>query len=546
MSTSGLHGPFFALSSFSFPGNFFQQHPKIRHAEFDPLDNLGILFIELFELYGRNFNWETTGISIVHGGRYIDKRTSHLGQLSNQTGRNKPNNRISFCIEDPQNSTNDIAKGTWDTAYILEVFSKAYRKLIRNIGERKNEFNWREAKSAFDHGKKPMHPDWLDEEDHFDPNRMSLLAGVVGFDEASLEHRQGLTDIFAYRSMVVKPNAPQPFRDIKNKIRAKPLPTSNVKNPKSQAPMPKAPPPPRLPEQTRVSAIITDEADPAAAQHRNDGYFTSDEDDDSDLEVEVVEAPEETKPIKTAMAKKRKEAKERKKLAKISQKQQEAQVISDDDDDDDSFEIMPPTESNKGKTKSSSGYQKDIMGLDDETESERVTSRARASGSKGKQRQTENSAPVIHFSEDRSRDSPVAKSNRLTEDDIDDLAPQFANPDEDRPKRTNKRVKTNDKRAYWESKSGQNMGASANASASAKASTSDPYRDDYDEFGWGDDSAYGGGDTASGVKSERKQEKSDKLFEKNWRKMAAESAKVTESGKGAIETNADFISFDDL
>lgn len=29
-----------------------------------------------------------------------------------------------------------------------------------------------------------MHPDWEDSEGRFDPNRMSLLTGVIGFDYA--------------------------------------------------------------------------------------------------------------------------------------------------------------------------------------------------------------------------------------------------------------------------------------------------------------------------------------------------------------------------
>ena len=35
--------------------------------------NLGVLLIEFFELYGVNFNWEVTGISIRDGGYYFPK-----------------------------------------------------------------------------------------------------------------------------------------------------------------------------------------------------------------------------------------------------------------------------------------------------------------------------------------------------------------------------------------------------------------------------------------------------------------------------------------
>ena len=35
--------------------------------------NLGILLIEFFELYGLNFNYQSTGISTLDGGSYFNK-----------------------------------------------------------------------------------------------------------------------------------------------------------------------------------------------------------------------------------------------------------------------------------------------------------------------------------------------------------------------------------------------------------------------------------------------------------------------------------------
>lgn len=50
---------------------FFQLHP--RQNAFCPGANLGVLLIEFFELYGRNFNYMKTGIRVKDGGTYISK-----------------------------------------------------------------------------------------------------------------------------------------------------------------------------------------------------------------------------------------------------------------------------------------------------------------------------------------------------------------------------------------------------------------------------------------------------------------------------------------
>lgn len=49
----------------------FQLHP--RQNAFCPGANLGVLLIEFFELYGRNFNYMKTGIRVKDGGTYISK-----------------------------------------------------------------------------------------------------------------------------------------------------------------------------------------------------------------------------------------------------------------------------------------------------------------------------------------------------------------------------------------------------------------------------------------------------------------------------------------
>lgn len=73
---------------------FLQLHPRLDAAT--PQANLGVLLIEFFELYGRNFNYMRTGIRIKDGGAYVPKEEI--------TKEMENGHRPSLlCIEDPLN-----------------------------------------------------------------------------------------------------------------------------------------------------------------------------------------------------------------------------------------------------------------------------------------------------------------------------------------------------------------------------------------------------------------------------------------------------------
>ena len=96
--------------------NFLQMHPRVN-----PLlanENLGILLIEFFELYGKYFNYVRTAIRVKDGGSYLTK-----DEIKKQfTNRNES----ILCIEDPFNETNDIGKSSYDALKIKEAFKYAY------------------------------------------------------------------------------------------------------------------------------------------------------------------------------------------------------------------------------------------------------------------------------------------------------------------------------------------------------------------------------------------------------------------------------------
>ncbi|XP_029308205.1 terminal nucleotidyltransferase 4A isoform X2 [Cottoperca gobio] len=104
--------------------SFLQLHPRIdtRRANI----NLGILLIEFFELYGRDFNYIKTGIRVKNGGTYLSKE-----EMLKATGSgNRPS---MLCIEDPIQPGNDVGRSSYGVLQVKQVFDFAYMVLSHGV-----------------------------------------------------------------------------------------------------------------------------------------------------------------------------------------------------------------------------------------------------------------------------------------------------------------------------------------------------------------------------------------------------------------------------
>nr|XP_057902389.1 terminal nucleotidyltransferase 4A isoform X2 [Doryrhamphus excisus] len=102
--------------------SFLQLHPRIDTR--NPNENLGVLLIEFFELYGRHFNYLKTGIRIKNGGAYIAKDEMAM------TNGYRPS---TLCIEDPLLPGNDVGRGSYGAMRVREVFDYAYTVLSHAV-----------------------------------------------------------------------------------------------------------------------------------------------------------------------------------------------------------------------------------------------------------------------------------------------------------------------------------------------------------------------------------------------------------------------------
>ncbi|KAJ2777500.1 hypothetical protein H4R18_005126 [Coemansia javaensis] len=104
--------------------SLLQMHPRIRSGGLDIEKNMGVLLIEFFELYGKRFNYDNTCVSVLDKGRYLDKRAK---------GFFSPTQPYLLAIEDPNDPTNDVTKGTYGITRIKQTFAGAYDLLNNSI-----------------------------------------------------------------------------------------------------------------------------------------------------------------------------------------------------------------------------------------------------------------------------------------------------------------------------------------------------------------------------------------------------------------------------
>lgn len=96
------------------------REPKITKKKPSEVD-LGVLLVEFFELYGRNFNYVNTGISVKGDGGYFHKY---------ERGWYNPMQPFCLSIEDPDDPENDVSRSSYLILDVRAVMLNAYYALI--------------------------------------------------------------------------------------------------------------------------------------------------------------------------------------------------------------------------------------------------------------------------------------------------------------------------------------------------------------------------------------------------------------------------------
>lgn len=175
--------------------SFLQLHPKLQKEEIAAERNLGTLLMELLELYGKNFGYDESGITVRGLGGYFNKR---------KRGWYDARKPFLLCIEDPHDVGNDIAKGSFAVISVRSALGGAFDILHAALCERANDLHaFRTRQRALhDAQQQSTHTHFGDEGDsrlHITSQTKepeSLLGSVLGVSREMIRRRTEIKDLY--------------------------------------------------------------------------------------------------------------------------------------------------------------------------------------------------------------------------------------------------------------------------------------------------------------------------------------------------------------
>lgn len=108
--------------------SFLQLHPRVISSDINSMENLGILLIDFFELYGKNFGYDHVAIAVSDtGARYLPKQFHASMQ--------HPRTSFALAIQDPGDKENNISRGSFNIRDVKKAFAGAFDLLTNRCFE---------------------------------------------------------------------------------------------------------------------------------------------------------------------------------------------------------------------------------------------------------------------------------------------------------------------------------------------------------------------------------------------------------------------------
>lgn len=203
--------------------SYLHMHPRIITNEIDPVENLGVLLIDFFELYGKNFGYDDVAVSMTDGiPSYLNKydwRDIHPMR-----------NPFSLAIQDPGDKTNNISRGSFNIRDIKKAFAGAFDLLTNRcfeldsatLSERKgksilgNCIKYKGKERDFtDERNLVLNRAILENEDYHQKKRSRIIHDVEGTEEGSKESAEDVEAPPAKK----KKKSKKPSKKKKNKLK---------------------------------------------------------------------------------------------------------------------------------------------------------------------------------------------------------------------------------------------------------------------------------------------------------------------------------------
>ncbi|KAI9478837.1 MAG: hypothetical protein EXX96DRAFT_525666 [Benjaminiella poitrasii] len=155
--------------------SFIQMHPKLATKAIDPMQNLGTLLLDFFQLYGIMFNVDEVGIDVNGNGSYYDK-----------SGIVCRNGKTVFSIRDPEDPSNDIGIKSYNALAVTRSFKYAYLSMTRKAFLLEEELEKNQHKR--------LHRETID-----DPKRSSILSSFLYISMEFINQRELMNDVYNER-----------------------------------------------------------------------------------------------------------------------------------------------------------------------------------------------------------------------------------------------------------------------------------------------------------------------------------------------------------
>ncbi|KAI9334871.1 hypothetical protein BDR26DRAFT_866285 [Obelidium mucronatum] len=160
---------------------FVKLHPLFQIGAINPSENLGTLFLEFLELYGRHFNYPEVGImcDLKTGPEYFLKRDL----------RGSTNRKIGYLtVLDPQDDTNDVGAGAFNFFTIKQEFFRASQRIMCILGAGQKRFMEHERQRKKQHRKRNSN--------HAPKPPLSILSAILTVRKGLFSYRCDMEDLW--------------------------------------------------------------------------------------------------------------------------------------------------------------------------------------------------------------------------------------------------------------------------------------------------------------------------------------------------------------
>ncbi|GAA5961449.1 hypothetical protein JCM3765_003584 [Sporobolomyces pararoseus] len=157
--------------------SFLQLHPKIQSAQIQPSRNIGLLFVEFLEYYGKHFNFDEAGITLKGRGGYFNKHDK---------GWFRQNQPYLLSIEDPNDPSNDVSGGSHNIIRVRQTLAGGFDTLSATLLQRQSLLSSQRNPSLI-----PLSSSSLPNADSDPPSSStrSLLGSIIGMTRGGVEAR---------------------------------------------------------------------------------------------------------------------------------------------------------------------------------------------------------------------------------------------------------------------------------------------------------------------------------------------------------------------